>query len=514
MDDPVLGPLLDVVRGDPHRTATVEDGRTTTYGALGAAVRAVRRAVPDPHPASGPVGVVATHGVAAVVAALGVLAAGRTYVALDPSIPPPRLATMIDQVGCTELIGELPAGAVPATVGQLLPGPPGPALDAGDLAPYRPDTPAYLLFTSGSTGRPKPVAVPRRALAAVVPELVRCYGVKARDRVLHFTPLYWDTSLEEVLPTLTRGATLVLDRRADLDLPTVVEEQGLTVLNLPTAFWSELVGVLLEDGPAVPPSLRTVVVGGEALRPDMLDRWDRLDAARVRLVNTYGSTETALVTHAVDVAGPGAPPRAVGDAARLGHPLPHVRQQVLDADGRPTGGAGELHLAGPNVALGYHGLPDLTRERFVVRDLGDGPRTWFATGDVVEPDASGRLAHRGRADGQVKVRGIRLDLGDVESWAGRHPGVRAVAVAPVLRRGHTVLAAFVVPARTQCGADDGADGGDVALVADVYRHLRANVAAHLVPAAVHVVPELRYTRSRKVDRLATVAHYLGGPDSG
>jgi amino acid adenylation domain-containing protein len=507
--DPVAD-LLRVAARQPDRCALLDGDTPVGYRELAAAVRGVLDAV-APH-GDGPVGVVARHDAAAIIGALGVLAAGRSYVALDPSTPAGRLRAMIEQVGCTEIVGRLPDAAVPPSARMLAPARDGDPLTADEVVPADPESAAYLLFTSGSTGTPKAVVVPRRALSAVVPELVRCYGIEPDDRVLHFTPLFWDTSLEELLPTLSRGATLVLDPVADLDLPSVLHTHAVTVVNLPTGFWHETVTVLLEDGGTLPACTRTVVVGGEPVRPEMLRAWHRLGLPATRLVNTYGSTETALVTHAVDIAGPAAVELPDDAPVPFGRPLGHVRQAVVAPDegsesdqevGTGTEASpdstGELLLSGPNVALGYHGRPELTARRFPVLDLGDGPRVWFRTGDRVGPGPAGTLVHKGRIDGQVKVRGIRVDLGEVEYLTAGHPRVRAVAVAPVARRGHTSLTAFVVL------HDDGSPEADA--LADIRRHLRATAPAHLVPGAVLAVPELCHTRSRKIDRAATQRRY-------
>ena len=232
--------------------------------------------------------------------------------------------------------------------------------------------------------------------------------------------------------------------------------------------------------------MRLVVIGGEAVDPTRLAAWRTLPGAeRVRLLNTYGATETALITHAADLHGP----RAIAaEGAPIGRPLGHVVQHVSED--------GELLVAGPNLADGYPGLPDATLARFV--DVA-GVR-WFRTGDVVRAGADGLLHHAGRLDDQVKVRGVRVDPGEVEAHLRRHPGVAAAAVTGVRRSGRTVLAAYVVPA-----GPPHANGTD--LVAEIREFLRARAPGHLWPSRITVIPDLARTRSGKVDRRATHDRY-------
>jgi non-ribosomal peptide synthetase component F len=414
----------------------------------------------------GVVGVTAVHDPATVVALLGVWAAGGTYCPIDPSFPDDH------------------ADALLASVGGRRFGDGGPR---GDLVD---EDVAYVLFTSGSTGRPKPVAVPHRALDAVVPALGRLFGITPDDRVLQLASLNWDTAFEEILPTLAGGAGVAFACDAHSGSMTrllrLVDRQGISVLNLPTALWHELVLHLSEVSAGLPGSVRLVVIGGEPVNPSRLAAWRALPGVgRVRLLNTYGATETALITHAVDLHGPG----GVVEGAPIGRPLAHVVQHINDE--------GELLVGGPSLAVGYPGLPDATAERFV--DL-EGER-FFRTGDLVRETPDGRLHHLGRLDAQVKVRGIRVDPGEVEACLVRHPGVAAAAAIGVTVCDRTALAAYVVAAGPHLGDEE------PALAAELRRFLRAGAPSHLHPARITVVPALALTTSGKVDRRATHARY-------
>ncbi len=443
----VLTAVRAHARAMPGQPALVDDDGEISYAELVQLVEE-RAGVLGERP--GVHGVPAVHEPHTVIDLLATWVAGGTYCPIDPAYPASHAAAMLA------------------------------ALDGHDL-----DDAAYVMFTSGSTGRPKPVAMPHRALDVVVPALVDLFGIMPEDRVLQFASLSWDTSFEELLPTLAGGATVVFGRDAHVgSLPRflrLVERCRVTVLDLPTAVWHELVLHLAEAGQGLPVCVRLVVIGGEAVDENRLAAWQTLPGDdRIRLLNTYGATETALITHAADLRGSLAP---------IGRPLAHVAQRITEDD--------ELLVGGPNLALGYVGLPDETAERFV---RADG-RRWFRTGDLVRQDADGLLHHAGRLDAQVKVRGVRVDPGEVEAHLRRHPHVAAAVVTGMSVSDRTVLAAYVVPN----GTPQTRDRRD--LVADIKSYLRARTPGHLWPSRITVVPELALTRSGKVDRRATHERY-------
>lgn len=418
-----------------NRPAIIHGDSTLTYADLAARVQAAADRL-GARP--GVVEVPALHTPDTVVAFLAIQAVGGAYCPVDPAFPDERKAAMRAAL----------AGGVP-------------------------DDTAYILFTSGSTGAPKPVATPRRAIGTVTAALRDLFELTPDDRVLQFASLNWDTCFEEILPALTAGAALVFDPEAHTgSFPRflrMVEQRGVTVLDLPTAFWHELVRHLAEDPAALPACVRLVIIGGEAANPARVAQWP----GGPRLLNTYGATETTLITHAADVTGIPVP---------IGRALPHVRELITEE--------GELLVGGPALATGYPGRPEAVAERFVPRD---GER-WFRTGDRVRRGDDGLLFHEGRLDQMVKVRGVRVDPGEVEAQLTRHPAVDAAAVTGVTLAGRTVLVAYAV-------ARDTHD--------DVLAWLRARVPAHLVPGRLTYVPELVRTATGKVDRAATHRRYSG-----
>ncbi|MEU2433712.1 AMP-binding protein [Streptomyces sp. NPDC007861] len=507
----VLDPLFAVARSEPARPAVIDNGVTVGYGQLArwagavAELLAAPRAL-GPHP---PVGIATHHSVRDIAAILGTLAAGRGFVPVADG-PAGTTDEALRTLGCRELIATAETGRLPAVDRVLHPdwGSSRSAVRSGG-EPVRAEDPAYVLFTSGSTGAAKAAVVPHLALHAVLPQLRELYATGPDTVALNFHRADGDTCLEEILPTLLAGGLVVLDEDSETDLDRVLTEHEVTLVNLPVDYWHLYTGHLLETGRRLPGTVRTVVIGGEAVRQGMLDRWHRLGAEDVRLLNTYGATETALVTHSAVLAGPGAT-GPFPEGVPIGRPLPSVRQAVVPRPDAPDG-PGELCVAGPQLATGYIDDHARTASRFVEADLGDGTTRWYRTGDLVHEAADGTLVFRGRIDHQVKIRGHRVDLPDVEEALGRLPGVTATAAAAHLKGEHTVLVAFVVLAPGTTSPGEGAADEDADTPADptaLRGRLRAVLPGHLVPDRIVAVPELVRTRTGKVDRSATRDRYL------
>ncbi|MGV9802607.1 AMP-binding protein [Mycobacterium sp. NPDC003449] len=466
----------------PDRAALVHNGTAVTYRELARRVRdgAMRYRADQPAGAgrSGHIGVLVSHTPAVVEQLLAILAAGRTYCPIDADLPEARKRALAEALGVDRVVA---AGRTHHEAAE-------PEVET-PRPPWQPDDAAYVLCTSGSTGAPKPVAVSRHALAVTVRALRRLFGLTAEDRVLQFASLGWDTCLEEVLPALTAGAAVVFDDAAHShSFPSFVRmlgERRITMLDLPTAFWHELVLYLHEERATLPECVRLVVIGGERVDRTRMGQWRALELAQVSVLNTYGCTETTMVTHAVRLSGPGADPEvAAGDAEiPIGRPLPHVREHIS--------GDGELSVSGPALATGYLGLPELTAAGFPVADHGSGPTRWFRTGDLVARGDGGLLYSRGRTDEQVKVLGVRVHPAEVEAQLNTHPAVGGAVVVGERRLGRTSLTAYVVAVgATSPGA--------------LKDHLRQRLPSQFVPSKVTFVAGLRYTSTGKVDRAATV----------
>ncbi len=444
-----------------------------------------------------------------LVAILGALKAGAAYVPLDPQSPRERLALMVEDSGVAVLL----------TQARCFAGLPGSAaadvvfLDADrERFDAGPDTPpeaavfaesaAYVVYTSGSTGRPRGVVVPHGALAGFTAAAREAYGIGAGDRVLQFASIAFDASAEEIWPALVSGARVVLRTDEMLDSAggflDACRDGGITVLDLPTAYWHELVAGLADGGGAeLPDTVRLVIIGGERALPERLRAWRELFGGRVRLANTYGPTEATVVATLCELQGgdgAAAGPRHVP----IGRPLGHARAYVLDPRGEPApiGVPGELHLGGGGLARGYLGDPGRTAERFLPDPFsGAAGARLYRTGDRVRWLPDGTLEFIGRVDHQVKIRGFRVEPGEVEAVLARQPGVEDAAVtAREDGPGGVRLVAYVVPER-----------GAALSVAALRAALRAELPPYMLPAAWVTLDALPLTRSGKTDRRALPA---------
>jgi amino acid adenylation domain-containing protein len=476
-----------------HRTAVEHNGVAISYRQLAEqiqmATRCFRERIPATDVPADRMGALVAHTPAAVVHLFGILQAGGTYCPIDAALPVARQDALAAVLGLDRVFATAPDQHDLMTVPtETIDGYPVTADGRWGPPNYHCTDPAYVLCTSGSTGTPKPVVVSRHALAVTVRALRDLFSLTPDDRVLQFASLGWDTCFEEILPALTSGATLVFDCEAHSgSLPRFVrmlERQQITVLDLPTAYWHELVLFLHEERVTLPDSVRLVVIGGERVDPTRLRQWCDLKVSHVRLLNTYGCTETTMITHAVTLAGPGAE-TAVGACAAgvpIGRRLPHVVEHIT-ADG-------ELLVSGPSLASEYLGLPAITADGFPVADHGTGESRWFRTGDLVERGEDGLLYSRGRADEQVKVLGVRVHPAEVETQLNAHPAVAGAVVVGERRLGRTSLTAYVVPALDTSAAE-------------LKGHLRERLPSQFVPSRIEFVKALAYTASGKVDRAAT-----------
>ena len=487
----------------PERTALAFGGDSLAYGELDR--RANRLAHRLQRLGVGPgrvVGVFLERSFEMVIGLLGILRAGGAYLPLDPEYPAERLEFMISDAEVSALVTSralcerLPRSAAPRLCLDAL------CLDAGrpeiarepDRAPAReagPDDLAYLIYTSGSTGRPKGAPITHRAICNRLLWMQDEYRLGPGDSVLQKTPFGFDVSVWEFFWPLLAGARLVLARpgghRDAAYLQDLIRAESVTVLHFVPSMLHRFLEQL-EAGSCG--SLRHVFCSGEALSFELKERFfARLGAS---LHNLYGPTEAA-----VDVSyfacRPGGEP-----SVPIGRPVANTGLYVLDSRGRPqpVGAAGELHIGGVQLARGYHRRPELSAERFVPDPFGGDPGArLYRTGDRARYRSDGNIEYLGRLDFQTKIRGFRVEPGEIEAALREHPEVREAAVVargeePESRR----LVAYVV-----------AKPGAGRLPGRLRAFLAGKLPEHMVPSAFAVLEAMPLTPSGKLDRRALPA---------
>lgn len=434
-----------------------------------------------------------------VAGLLGVLTAGAAYVPLDPAFPDDRLGYMLADSGATVVLS---TGAEadrlegfpnrPVVVG--LPPQPTGGIDEWRPTGTTPQDTAYVIYTSGSTGQPKGVPISHRQVVRYSRLAADRWNLSPQDRVQQFAALSVDVCVDDLFPALYIGATVVLRTGTDVlapgDFLRRCADEQLTVMKIPTAYWHELCAQLSAPGLQWPPAVRLAVIGGEAAQPAAVAAW-RAALPDVRILNLYGPTESTVAVTMAELGAAGS--ADLGEAMPIGRELPGVRAAIVGIDGSyvPVGGLGELYLGGPQVAVGYHSREDLTAERFMSLPGAHPDARYYRTGDLVRRRPDGQLEFRGRADDQVKVRGFRVELGEVEAALGRLDKVTGAAAALCTVGDATELVGFLRLA-------DGAEPD----LADIREQLTAMVPAHLIPTAFHLVKTIPTTPAGKIDRRA------------
>jgi aspartate racemase len=491
-------------RRSPWAPAVKFEEKTITYGDLNHKADHVARYLRSLGVHAGDiVGVCMNRSLEMIVALLGILKAGAAYIPLDPKLPAHRLTWITENSGATVILARSGTVRNFATRVRLIELdtewnaisncaslPAEPARTAEDLA--------YVIYTSGSTGTPKGVEIAHGALVNFATSACRLFGLTPADRVLQFTSLSWDVSVEEIFTTLIAGAVLVLRTESMLDSASrfleCCREWGITVLDLPTAYWHELTDRIAASGLTLPETLRLVVIGGDKATRQGVSQWHKISQGRVRLLNEYGPTETTVMATAHEITYSDDPDLCRQEVP-IGRPIANVQAYVLDRYRNPVpiGAPGELYLGGVCLARGYRQRPDLTAERFIPSPFSESPNArLYRTGDRVRYRPDGRLQFIGRLDNQVKIRGFRVELSEIETTLAEHAAVRQVAVIPHERRpGETLLAAYVVLPE-----------GSKITVGDLRTFLKERLPDYMMPSAWVVLPCLPFTPSGKVDRKA------------
>ncbi|MGW4241313.1 amino acid adenylation domain-containing protein, partial [Nocardia sp. NPDC004722] len=485
--------LAAAVERDPDHVALITDDSHVTYRALDTRSNALARRLCAL--GIGPEDLVALaipRSIDSIIALWAIAKTGAAFVPLDPSTPHSRLHYQLSDSRCTyglthqSLVADLP-DQIPwlaiddsQILAELSETAATPVSYLDRRGAIRPANVAYLIYTSGSTGQPKPVAVTHQGLAALCAELRATLSIPPTARILHFAAPTFDASILELLLAVGSGATMVIASPAILggsDLATFLHRHAIT-----HAFLTPSVLATLE--PTGLPGLDTVVVGGEACPPALVEKW--ADGPR-KLHNAYGPTESTI---AATLSTPLEPHATVS----IGQPIKGIGCRILDPQMRPiaVGAIGELYLTGAAVARGYPGHCEQTATRFVADPFGGPGQRMYRTGDLVRCTQSGELEYLGRSDHQVKIRGRRIELGEVDATLADLPGITAaVTVDRLTATGDIELAAFVRPRP--------ATTPDTATLRD---ELAARLPLYMVPASITVVEAFPLTPAGKIDKAA------------
>ncbi|MBR8841048.1 MAG: amino acid adenylation domain-containing protein, partial [Stigonema ocellatum SAG 48.90 = DSM 106950] len=435
-----------------------------------------------------------------VVGLLGILKAGGTYLPLDPAYPIERLRFMIKdaQVALVltqqNLLDLLSEQTVPIV-----------CLDNEDfffreqsplnpISQVTPDHLAYVMYTSGSTGTPKGVPISHHSLATHCQHIQKYYGIDSTDRVLQFTSLNFDPSLEQIFTTLIAGATLFVRDTKVWTAAQFTEKllaNRLSVINLPPAYWQQLIQHWVNQREQMlNHQLKLVIVGGEEMPPQALRLWNQSPVNGVRLLNVYGPTEATIIATCFEISGPFLQLPLVHNIP-IGRPLANRKVYILDTDGNPVpiGVPGELHLGGFGLSRGYLHQKELSQEKFLTDPFSNKPGSrLYKTGDLARYLSDGNIEYLGRIDNQVKIRGFRIELGEIEAVLNTHPQIQqAVVIATEEVSGNKRLVGYAVLR-------------DETLSTNQLREfLQQKLPEYMVPAAFVTLDTLPLTPNGKID---------------
>ncbi len=486
-----------------ERTAVEQSGRKLTYQELNERANQLAHYLRSKGvgPES-PVGICLGRCPELIVALLGVLKAGGACMPLDPDYPAERLQYMLEDsqapvvITNKSLLGTL--GGYAKEVVLLEPAfriLEGQSTD-NPAAVTNPDELAYVIYTSGSTGKPRGVMLTHRGLVNHNTTAIKLYDLHSEDRVLQFASISFDIAIEEIWPTLMTGATLVLRTANTLmsasEFLRWIRSERVTVLDLPTAYWHELVREMAETRQEMPESMRLVIVGGEKASSAAYKSWLEAGGRRVRWINTYGPTEASVIATSYEP-NPAAP---VEDNLPIGKAIANVQVHLLDEQLQPVanGQAGELCIGGLGVARGYLNRPEMTEAKFVPDPFrGNGTRL-YKTGDLARYRSDGAIEFIGRTDFQVKIRGYRIELGEIESALEKCGGVRECVVIARDESEEKRIVGYVV-----------ASHENPPTATELRKALAQHLPEYMVPADIVFLKALPHTPNGKVDRRALPA---------
>ncbi len=460
-----------------------------------------------------------------LVGILAILKAGGAYIPIDPNYPAERINYIVADAGINLLVIQQGTGfgrgssrREASPLGRTSPTEVSSTVETINLdtdwqiitqasidnpdSNVQPSNLAYCIYTSGSTGQPKGVMIQHDSLVNFVCAAVDQYQITESDRILQFASISFDAAVEEIYPSLIVGGTVVL-ANSELNCAEVFiskcQDLQITILDLPTAYWQQLVSEIVTLRLVVPECIRLVIIGGEQINHQYVQQWHDYLGTTPELINTYGPTEATVVTTICSLASQST------SKLPIGKPLPNVQVYVLDADLQPVpvGVTGELYVGGAGVARGYLNRPELTREKFIPNPftvnrfptslsphLPIPSSSLYQTGDLARYLPDGNLEYLGRIDHQVKIRGFRIELAEIEAVIATHPAVRETVVVAREQAGRKQIVAYLIPAQKDWAIDE------------LRQFLESKLPQYMLPSSYALIQEFPLTTSGKIDRLA------------
>ncbi|MGV9672577.1 amino acid adenylation domain-containing protein [Gordonia sp. NPDC003504] len=486
--------LADAVRAEPDRVAVSDSDTALTYRELDQRANALARELL--RRGAGPerfVAVALSRGVNWITTVWAVARTGAAWVPVDPSYPAARISFMLADSDAILLVTDAAARSAVADAAGTRPiltvddtretaaSATGPVGDHELITPLSVDQPAYLIYTSGTTGRPKGVVVNHRGLADFAAHQVSHFGLSPQARTLHLASPSFDASVLEMVMAISAAATMHIAPPGTVggrELADLMNERGITHAFLTPS-------LLTTMSPDDVPGLRALVIGGEHPNPEAVQDWSRGPA----LFNAYGPTETTVVATVSAEILPNSP-------LTIGRPIRGIEAMVLDERLCPVapGTVGELYIAGDHLARGYHGILPLTSKRFIANPYGSPGDRMYRTGDLVRWTGDHELEFRGRADSQAKVRGHRIELGEIDAALSADPAVTAAVTVVDGENEHARLTSHVTL------ADDVTEAS--ATLRTLRTQLSDRLPSHMVPANIVAVSRIPTTPMGKIDRRA------------
>ncbi|WP_013334574.1 non-ribosomal peptide synthetase [Gloeothece verrucosa] len=441
------------------------------------------------------VGICLERSLEMIIGVLGILKAGAAYLSLDPVYPKERLDyMMIDaKVSIVVTLEKYAYLTNNQAVKSVYLDSQKAIIEEQNTANFEAEIGtknlAYIIYTSGSTGQPKGVLIEHKSLINLTQSAINQYQINVKDKVLQFASINFDAAAEEIYPCLSSGGTLVL--RTEEMMKSVAnfiqksQEKGITIWDLPTAYWHLLVTEIMQENLSLPPSLRLVILGGERVLPERVKMWQEYVGYYPKLVNSYGPTEATVVSTLYYL--PDAPVK--GGEIPIGKPINNVQVYILDQylQPMPLGVPGELYIGGLGIARGYLNRPELTAEKFIDNPFKAGDKL-YKTGDLVRYKPDGNLEFLGRIDSQVKIRGFRIELAEIEAILNQYSRIKqAVVIAREDHPGNKQLVAYLLGKQNQVTLEE------------IRYYLKEKLPAYMVPSVFIFLDEIPLTPNGKVD---------------